>query len=347
MRILLTVDPEIPVPPRLYGGIERIVGFLAEGLGEKGEEVTLLAHRSSEVKARLRPWPALWSQHSSDALRNTLHVRRIWRTEGPFDVVHSFARLMYLLPLLPQGIPKIQTYQRHVTPRSVRWGVFLAGSSLTFTACSRFLAEAARFRHERWEVVYNGARLNQYTCRESVPETAPLLFLGRLDRVKGPHHAIGIARRTGRMLILAGNRAERGPDVEYFEREIKPSLDGSQIRWVGPVDDREKNELLGQAAAVVFPVEWHEPCGIVMVEALACGTPVLATRRGSVPEMVVHGVTGWVADRPEQLDEGVRGLPAISRKTCREHAEKRFSAQVIADQYHALYRDLIRNGSKP
>lgn len=344
MKVLLAVDPEIPVPPRFYGGIERIAAFLVDELLGRGVAVTLLAHSESQAKVRLRPWPGRRSQNGWDFLRNSLHLANVVRRDGPFDVIHNFARLGYLLSLLPRRMIKIQSYQRHVTPRSVRWGARLGGGSICFTALSRFIADRARVGSERWEIIYNGVVLEKYPFRESVAPDAPLVFLGRLDRIKGAHHAIEVARRTGRRLILAGNHAENGPEGEYFRTEIAPRLDGDRIRYVGPVDDPQKSELLGEAAALLFPVEWDEPFGIVMAEAMACGTPVLAPRRGAVPEVVEHGVTGWIGLKPEELDAGVARLPTLSRKKCRQAVETRFASGVIAEQYLRLYEDLLRAG---
>jgi glycosyltransferase involved in cell wall biosynthesis len=301
--------------------------------------VVLLAHPHSKTNATLAPWPRARSQDPVDAILNTLHLHRVYFQKGPFDLIHSFARLIYLLPLLPFHIPKIQSYQRHVTARSVRFGSRI-GNALAFTACSEFLMQSSRLGSENWSAIPNGVRLEKYAFRETVASNAPLLFLGRLERIKGAHHAIAVAKKTGRRLILAGNRSDRGPEAKYFEQEIAPHLDSNQIEYLGPVDDVQKSELLGKAAALLFPIEWDEPFGIVMVEALACGTPVLAVKRGSVPEIVTHGVTGWLVDQPSQLEQGVGQISNLDRKQCRESVERKFSSAVIAQQYLDLYRKM-------
>lgn len=340
MRVLITVDPEIPVPPRYYGGIERVVDFLVEELRARDVEVVLVAHPESRTGAELHPWPGARAQGAVDVARNMIHCWKIFQKAGPFDVIHSFARLAYLLPLLPLGVPKIQSYQRHVNRGRVKWAARLGGKSMVFTANSRFIAERARVGGGRWEVILNGVVLEKYHFVEIVPGDAPLVFLGRLERIKGAHHAIAAARRAGRRLVLAGNRADSGPEAAYFEREIAPHLDGERARWVGPVDDAAKNELLGQAAALLFPIEWEEPFGIVMIEAMACGTPVVAIGKGAVPEVVDHGVTGWVASSTEGLDEGIQRLGEFRRWACREKVEREFASGVIAERYLALYRKL-------
>jgi len=342
MKILITVDPEIPVPPRGYGGIERVVDLLIDQLIRKGHDVTLLAHPESRTQATLRPWKGLRSQNLHDLIQNMLHVRKVLREGQSHDVIHSFARLAYLAPILSSSIPKIQTYERRVTPRSVRWGSRLAGSSLTFTACSQALVDSARCGKERWEAIHNGIRLEKYRFVAHVAPDAPLVFLGRFDPEKGAHHAIAAARRAGRKLVLAGRLPQDTKSRDYFEKEIVTQVNGDEIRCVGELDDAAKNDLLGGAAALLFPVEWEEPFGIVMAEALACGTPVIAFGRGSIPEVIRHGKTGWIGRDVNDLVEGVSCLNQLDRKACRTEAEQRFSAEYIAEKYIALYENVRR-----
>lgn len=337
LNILMTVDPEIPVPPALYGGIERIVDMLVQGLTARGHTVRLAAHPSSTTPATLAPYPGRRSRPLGDTLRNAAHLRRLIKADRSIDLIHSFGRLAYLLGLLRSGVPMIQSYQRQITARSVWWGSHLAGDRLTFTSCSEYCAGQVRRSGGRWTVIPNGVPLASYPFAARVPVEAPLVFLGRLDRVKGAHAAIAIARRAGRALILAGNIA----DDTYYQQEIRPHCDGRRIAYIGPVDDREKQRLLSRAAALLFPVEWDEPFGIVLVEALACGTPVLAFRRGAVPEVIDHGVTGWLGDTVEELAEAVGRIDHWARAQCRRAVETRFSDQVIVDAYERLYRSSV------
>ncbi len=341
MKILITVDPEIPVPPRFYGGIERVVDLLVGQLIQQGHLVTLLAHPDSLTPADLRPWPGRRSQNSVDLVRNMIHVDEIYRTEGPYDLVHGFARLAYLLPVLPSMVPKIQTYQRHVTQRNVRWGSRLAGRTISFTGCSQALVNSARYGAERWETIHNGVCLEKYRFVPEVSGDAPLVFLGRFDPEKGAHHAISLARSLDRKLLLAGSIPVGEISKRYFHHEIEPHIDGDRIQFVGELDDVGKSELLGRAAALLFPIEWDEPFGMVMVEAMACGTPVIGFGRGAVSEVVQHGVTGWIASDADGLLEGIRQMKQLDRAACREQVEKRFSSRVIADQYVRLYKSML------
>jgi glycosyltransferase involved in cell wall biosynthesis len=167
------------------------------------------------------------------------------------------------------------------------------------------------------------------------------VFLGRVERIKGPHHAVEVARRSGRRLVIAGNLPETGPDAQ-FARSLVASLDGERARYVGPVDDSQKNALLGRAAALLMPIEWEEPFGIVMAEALACGTPVLGLARGSVPEVVEHGRTGFVSHDVDEMVGHVGRIDELDRAACRESARRRFSSSVMAEGFLDVYRAALR-----
>lgn len=345
LRILMTVDPEIPVPPLHYGGIERIVDMLVRGLIDRGHDVSLLAHQDSTTPARLIPYRGRRSGSLTDTLRHTLQVRRCLRTLPDVAVIHSFGRLAYLLPALCSSMVKIQSYQRHVASRSVRLGMLLGKQSLHFTACSQSCRRTAGAVGGSWTIIPNGVPWHCYTFCSGVSADAPLVFLGRVERMKGAHTAVEVARRTGRHLLIAGNRAASGPERAYFEREIAPACDGTKIQYLGPVTDTQKNALLGQAAALLFPIEWEEPFGIVMAEALACGTPVLAFPRGAVSEVVEHGVNGFCCDEADDMVAAVSDLPSIDRAQCRASYEERFSDRVIVRQYERLYYSCLGEGA--
>jgi len=340
MRIVVTNDPIIPVPPAGYGGIERIVDFVIRGLTARGHEVTLLAHPSSVTPAQLVPYGV--PPHTGPAARSW----ELWqvgsylaRNRRRFDIIHSFGRLAALVPMLPlRGVPKIQSYQRPVPWRSVRIAARLAGSSIRFTGCSTSLYANGPRGTSRWATVFNGAPLATYTPVPSIPPDAPLAFLGRLDPIKGVHHAIAIARAAERRLIIAGPRQSN--DRGYFEREIGPHL-SADITYVGELDDRGKNALLGSAAALLMPIEWDEPFGIVMAEALACGTPVIGFPRGSVPEVIRDGLNGYIAKTVPEAAAAVVRLQMIDRRAVRADFEARFSDQAIVSAYLALYAEML------
>jgi len=343
VRIAITVDPEIPVPPELYGGIERVVSMLVCRLTARGHDVTLFAHRDSQVPCRLLPYPAQQSAGTSNILRNLHHVAWELR-KGSYDLVHSFGRLIYLLPVLPLRLPKIMSYQRTITPRNILAGEILSRGSLHFTACGRHMI--SRWDgSSQWHVIYNGVPLDAYRAIYEVPANAPLAYLGRIERIKGVHLAIEVAKRSGRRLHIAGNVSAGAEHQQYFRQEIVPHL-GGDIEYIGPVDDCAKNELLGSSAALLMPILWEEPFGIVMAEALACGTPVVGLRRGSVPEIVQDGINGFVCGSVEEMAAAVARLSAIDRRACRVRCEQRFSDAAITEAYLALYSAVIASGTK-
>jgi glycosyltransferase involved in cell wall biosynthesis len=336
MRVALTADPELPVPPRLYGGIERIVDMLARGLTARGHDVTLFAHRDSASAGRLVPWPGRQSRAPVDVARNAATLARAV-VAGGFDLVHSFSRIAYLTPILPLSIPKLMTYQRKISIRTISAGHTLSRGTLAFSAISHWMMADAQ-RVGRWTMIPNGVPLATYEFRREVAPDAPLVFLGRIEEIKGPHLAIEVARRAGRRLVIAGNvpDAHRG----WFEANVAPHLDGEQARWIGPVDDAAKNALLGHAAALLMPILWDEPFGIVMAEALACGTPILGLARGAVPEVVADGVTGFVREDVDGLSGAVANLGAIDRAACRARAERLYSDDAVVEAYLTLYRTM-------
>jgi len=336
MKILLTADPEIPVPPIHYGGIERIIDVLVKGYVDRGHEVTLVAHPDSKVPGRLIPWKGMSSYGLGNTLQNAailcLHVFR-----EPYDVVHSFSRLAYLTPLLPMRVPKIMSYQREPTLSQIRKASNLAKKgSLVFTGCSDYISGQIK-PYAAAVTVYNCVPIQRYDFQASVANDAPLCFLGRIEPIKGTHIAVEVAQKSRRRLIIAGNIPPEG--VEYFEEKIKPHLN-DRIEYIGPVNDEQKNRMLGKSAAFLMPIQWNEPFGIVMAEAMACGTPVLGFPSGSVPEVVDDGKTGFICKDVHDMVAKIALLSRICRKEVRTAAEVRFSDKTIVDNYLTLYQKM-------
>ncbi|MFZ0408437.1 MAG: glycosyltransferase family 4 protein [Cyanobium sp.] len=337
MRIALTADPELPVPPKLYGGIERIIDLLARELSRRGHEVSLFAHPDSATAAELIPWPGCSSRSRADTLRNSATLLREVR-RGRFDLVHSFSRVAYLLPLLPLPIPKLMSYQRAISRRSIRFGHGLSRGSLHFSAISRWMIEPVA-DIGKWHLVPNGVPVASYPFVEDPGADAPLVFLGRVEEIKGPHLAIAVARRAGLPLVIAGNVPQEHQG--WFDTHIAPQLDDS-ITYVGPVDDQRKAQLLGSARALLMPILWEEPFGIVMAEAMACGTPVLGFGRGAVPEVVEHGVSGFVVETFDELVAAVGRLDQLRRSDARQRVEAHYSENAIADRYLDVYVHMLK-----
>ena len=343
VRVLLTVDPDIPVPPKLYGGIERVVDLLIQELRRRKHQVGLVAHADSECEVDfLQPWSGTSARIASH-VSNTVTLMKAVGAFRP-QLVHSFSRLAYLMPLLIQRLPKIMSYQRHTRGKQITIASRLAGDSLIFTGCSEFIASMGRQWSTGWVAIPNFVDTNLYAFKPQVADDAPLVFLSRIERIKGAHTAIAVALKTNRRLILAGNRVDHEEGNAYWKNEIEPHLKKDGIEYVGPVNDEQKNELLGKAAAMIVPIEWDEPFGIVFAEALACGTPVISCARGALPDIINHGEHGFLIRSVEEGLEAVRRLGEIKRSDCRRRAQERFSRNVVVSQYEALYASMMRVG---
>src|ERR1043166_2135116 len=265
MRVLLLMDPFIRVPPRHYGGIERVIADLANGLCQRGHQVTLWAAPGSETSAVLSPFgrEGEWTRWSN--VRNTALISaRLVLNRRRFDLVHNFGRLAYLTAVLRSDLPKIQPYMRTVNPANMRKARTLGAKRLRYTAVSAAIRDTGKPGGGEWSVIYNCASVHEYRLNVQVdPGTAPLAFLGRLERCKGAHNAIAAARKLGRALRIAGNISTLPNEKEYFHREIEPQIDGKLINYLGPVDNEQKNQLLRGAAALLMPIEWEEPFPLV------------------------------------------------------------------------------------
>jgi glycosyltransferase involved in cell wall biosynthesis len=336
MNIALTADPFIPVPPVHYGGIERIIALLIEEYIRAGHQVTLFAHKDSQVPCELIAYHSAANSKKAN-IANSLLIASITLSRR-FDIVHSFGRLAYLLPLLPLGVPKLMSYQREPTLSQIRRAVRLARkNTLAFSGCSNYITSQIAAVAPAF-TIYNAVDIRKYPLTAHVKADAPLVFLGRIEAIKGTHTAIDIAQKTGRKLIIAGNIPPQ--EEAYFNELIRPRL-SDDIVYIGPVDDGQKAALLGQASALLMPIHWNEPFGIVMIEAMACGTPVIGFGRGAVPEVVRHWASGFVAGTAEELCELVPLIPALKRTAVRQQVEERFSSEQIAADYLTLYQLLI------
>lgn len=346
MRILITADAELPVPPKLYGGIERVIALLINEYLALDHHVGLVAHPDSTAKATaFFPWPGKSSQNRMDSWRNSMALRKVVKEFQP-DVVHSFSRLLWLLPLALhspfsalRSPALVMSYQREPTGRTVRLSNRWHRGRLRFTGCSQYICGNGRERGGgNWTAIHNCVNLQSYTFQPKVADDAPLVFLSRVERIKGCHKAIEIAKRSGRRLLIAGNHLESGEAGAYWRDKILPEIGKSGIEYVGPVNDQQKNELLGQAAAMLVPIEWNEPFGIVFIESLACGTPVISCPRGALPEIVSNGVEGFLVSDVKEGVTAVENISSLRRTDCRHRVETEFSSEVIATKYLNLYK---------
>ena len=336
MRIAITADPLIHVPPLNYGGIERIIDFLVTGLIDRGHDVVLVAHRDSQNKASTFPYKG--TEGAIGHVKNMLTIAKL-KSFNP-DIIHSFSRLAYLLPYMLSPVPKLMSYQREPTLSQIRKALKLARSnSLSFTGCSNYISNQIKPIGPAY-TIYNGVDIKIYKTSITYNANHPLVFLGRIEPIKGTHVAIEVALKTISKLIIAGNIP---PEYQsYFDQQILPHLN-DQIVYLGTVNDTQKNEILRNASAFLMPILWNEPFGIVMAEAMACGTPVIAFNRGSVPEVVVHGETGFICNDTNEMINAIGKINTIDRANVRKHCELNFSSEVIVNKYIDLYNSLIGN----
>ncbi|HEY8498033.1 MAG TPA: glycosyltransferase family 4 protein [Limnochordales bacterium] len=344
MRIGLLGPITWRTPPRRYGPWEQVVSHLAEGLVRRGHDVTLFATADSVTSARLVavcPRPLGESPELDPKAYEYLHVAEAlrWARRRAFDLLHNHLNCYPLAfaDLVP--VPIVTTLHGSALLEPATRVIYRRQAHLPYVSISD--AERQGLPELRYvATVYNGVDLDQFTFR---PEPGGYLaFLGRMSPKKGAHLAVEVARRTGLPLRMA---ALIPPDErEFFRREIEPHLDGRQIAYVGEVGPEERDRFLGGALALLHLGTVPEPFGLAMVEAQACGTPVIAMGLGSVPEVVRHGETGFVVHTLEEAVEAVRQVRAIDRAACRRWVEARFSVERMVEGYEAVYRRVLEEG---
>lgn len=337
------------VPPSTYGGTERIIHGLTEELVRRGHDVTLFAAAGSQTSARLRvarkePLYETWPRENWRAeFPHVAAMIEALRHSSRFDIIHFHLGSLSVPLSAIAPIPTLHSLPSPVYPDEA--ATLLQFPKARVTARSRAQVERLPKPRRRFiDIVYNGCDFDFYTLAPGPGRY--LAFLGRMGEEKNPLGAIRIAQAAGMPLVLAGSPVEPR-DHEYFEARIRPLIDGRSVTWVGPVNDLEKRGLLRDAAALLFPIQWDEAFGIVMIEAMACGVPVLALECGSVSEVVDAGVTGFYADTMNGLIDLVPRALELDRRGVRDHARGRFSLELMADAYLHVYESVMTGFRKP
>jgi glycosyltransferase involved in cell wall biosynthesis len=350
MRIAQIAPPFQSVPPAGYGGTERVVSLLTEELVRRGHEVTLFASGDSETSGRLVPTvdTALWREaEPGDPLMFwTITLGEAYRraAAGEFDIVHSHLDYLAFPNAETVDVPTVTTlHGRLDLPDLPR--VYARFPHMPVVSISN--SQRAPLPEARWAgTVYNAVDIERLPFNSRGGDY--LAWLGRITPEKGLVSAIRIAQRAGLPLKIAArmplddaDNREAQSDWEHYNTEVRPLLDEPGVEVVGEVGDSDKAAFLGGALALLFPIDWPEPFGLVMAESLACGTPVVARRRGSVPEVITDGLTGLIGETDEELAELCRRVDRLDRATCREDALHRFSPAAMTDGYEAVYRRLL------
>ncbi|MBW6441140.1 glycosyltransferase family 4 protein [Patescibacteria group bacterium] len=336
------------IPPKKYGGIEIMMDKIINGLLSRGHEVTLFASGNSKTKAKLKAvfpkslfeMKVNWYHRS----QNLINAANAFRLANDFDVIHNhtgdngllFSQLTKtpvittLHNVLPD--PKQNTSDEYITMK-----YFSRKTNFVSISFNQRTHTDIKFKYVG--NVYNGINLKDFTFKIK-PENY-FAWLGRIHHGKGLQNAVSAAKALGVNLIIAGNITCES-DEKYFQ-SIKSMIDGKKIKFIGEVGPKEKNKLLGGAKAVLFPSIWQEPFGLVMTEAMACGTPVIAFNRGSVSEVVKDGKTGFITKNENDMIEAIKNINQIKREDCRKHIEENFTVEKMVDNYEKVYLKIIEN----
>jgi glycosyltransferase involved in cell wall biosynthesis len=343
MGIALVAPPWFEVPPQGYGGIESLCGDLADGLVARGHQVKLFASGPHGTDAHfIRTYEDPPTERIGDPILEVIHAAQAAAAiaDMPIDIVHDHTLAG---PLLARGrrCPTVLTVHG---PVDGELGDYLEvlGSTVHLVAIS----EAQRRSRPglNWAAtVPNALRAADYPFRRDKDDYA--LFLGRMNPEKGAHVAVEVARQAGVRLLIAA-KCNEPAEQAYFDEHIAPQL-GPGVEWLGEVEGDHKREVLAGARCLLFPLQWEEPFGLVMIEALVCGTPVVGLRRGSVPEIVVDGVTGYIRDDAGELPALLHQLDVLDPEACRKRVEEEYDLPVMLGRYEQTYRALIAAAAEP
>jgi glycosyltransferase involved in cell wall biosynthesis len=340
LRIGIVAPPWYGIPPEGYGGIERVCYYLARGLAENGHDVTLVGAGSGEAGTTFIPtYPEPLSENGGsigDPLPEVVHAARSSQAlaELELDLIHDHSLAGPLTARGP-GPPTLLTAHGPVTGEFGEYFRAL-GDDIGIVAISESQRRSAP--DLPWvATIHNALDLDGYPF--SAEKQDYVAFVGRMSPDKGVAGAIDAARAAGRRMILAAKCSEEA-ERAYFEREIRPRL-GDDIEWVEEADADRTNEILMHARCTVFPIQWREPFGMVMIESMACGTPVVALRKGSVPEVIEDGVTGFICDEPEELPEAIERVHTLDPQACRDRVAELFDVPVMVSRYEDAYRRTV------
>lgn len=330
------------VPPKKYGGSERVIHTLTEELVKRGHLVTLFASGDSITSARLvSVYPRSLREAKIKDMYGLndltlLHLGTPYTMQDQFDIIHDHNGVLSL-PIAQQSkTPVVATMHGPFTATNRRlYGVF---RNPNLVAISRSQAKFAPSLSNVSSVVYNGLNMNGYPY--SLQNDGYLLFVGRISMEKGTHHAIEVAQNLDLPLIIAAKLDAL--DLSYFNEYVGPRLSDERIRWVGEVDEAERNRLMSKALCMLQPITWREPFGLTLIEAMACGCPVVAFGRGSIPEIIIDGKTGFTVEDMEGMIEAVEKIGSIDRSFCRKYVLENFNEGKMTDGYEDVYWRILQ-----
>lgn len=359
MKILQIAPAWINTPPKGYGGTEWVISNLVNGLESLGHDVTLFATKKSKTNARLEyvfdnafldmkiPWEA--------ALPALIHYHEAFKKAKYYDIVHAHLSSVTDIMILPflsdlknMGIPAVMTIHGHQPfdyfSYMDKYFLDLYAKDIWALSISKAMQKSMPKQFKNAGYLYNS--LDTSKMQFSAKDGDYLTWLGKIKPDKGTANAILIAKKMDEQLIFAGVVDEYSREsVEYFETKVKPLIDGKQIIYLGPADLKLKNKLLKNAKAFINPLQWEEPFGMVMVESMACGTPVIAFNRGAAPEVILDKETGFIVKDDKQMIQAIKKIKQINRQKCREYVEAKFSVEAASKNALKIYARII-NSSK-
>jgi len=339
MRIAQVAPLLESVPPQFYGGTERVVSYLTEELVQQGHDVTLYAsgdsHTSAKLHSVVKKAIRLDPNHPDPTAYHIMMLEQISRYSNEFDIIHYHIGVIHFLMSRNLLTPHVTTMHGRLDLPDLQT-IFQSFTDIPLISISD--NQRLPLSRANWQAtVYNGIPMENYTFQKHAGQY--LAFLGRISPEKGIEQAIEIAIASGMPLKIAAKIDNS--DVDYYQSTIKPLLAHPLIEFIGEINEQQKDAFLGSAYAVLFPIQWPEPFGLVMIESMACGTPVIAFKRGSVPEVMVHGETGFIVNSIDQAIEAIEQIESISRECCRYIFEKRFSSREMANGYLKVYQHAI------
>lgn len=357
MKIAQIAPPWIRTPPDNYGGTEEIISTLVEEQVAQGHDVTLFApedadtsaHLISFIPTSLREEQTPWGAH----LKAFYHLFNAIEAAKDFDIIHthlSSGSDLYIYPLTASlTTPHVTTLHSHFpfdhingwTGDADNFYLQKWGSGVPIVAISKHATKEIPPHVKTIDIVYNGLSMREFKQQEMQREDF-LVWIGRFSPEKGPDVAIEAARRADRPIVLGGTIDEESEEKKsYFYDVIKPLIDDQRVRYIGPVDKTQKIELLSQAYGFLNPINWEEPFGMVMIEAMALGCPVISFTRGAASELIEHGKTGFLVQDLDEMVQTIPQLAQIDRRYTRQHIEQNFSARAMAQKYMRVYQKVI------
>jgi glycosyltransferase involved in cell wall biosynthesis len=339
MRIGIISPPWVPTPPPRYGGTEQIVDILARGVSGHGHDVVLFATGDSTCPVNLASAFDVPPTPMTETVPETFHVIAAYERLADMDVIHDHTTLGPLLSHIAPGVPVVATNHGPFTEETRRiYGAY--DPRISLVAISRSQAASAGPGVRVARVIHHGIEVENFPVGQGTGDY--VAFLGRMAPAKGAHLAIQAARRAGVPIKLAAKCREEA-EIAYFDEFVRPLL-GPDAEYVGEIGGSDKLDLLGSARALVNPITWPEPFGLVMTEALACGTPVVTTWHGAAPEIVIDGSTGFLCHNLDEMVDAIAGVGAIDRSVCRQSVEDHFSSNRMVRDHLALYHSLADAG---